>query len=345
MIFSQDIGIDLGTASVLVYVRGKGVVLSEPSVVAVDVETGDILHVGAQAYRLLGRTPASIEIVRPLRDGVISNYDLTERMLHFFMQQVAGRFNLFGPRVVVCVPSGVTEVERRSVVEATLDAGARYTYLIEEPIAAAIGAGLDVGLPSGCMVVDIGGGTSDIAVISLGSAVQSASIKVAGDKFNEAILKYMRKKHNLLLGERTAEQLKIDLGAAFPLREPREELVTGRNLISGLPRTVRVTSAEMVEALDEPVMAIIEAIRQVLEKTPPELAADIFERGIVLTGGGALLTGIDRRISQQVRVPCYFADDPVSCVALGTGRALENIDSLGDLIFDYRRGRKPRSYR
>jgi len=327
MLGSQDIGIDLGTASVLVYVKGKGIVLREPSVVAVDQSTGRMLAVGEDARRMLGRTPGNIIAVRPLRDGVISDYGITERMLRYFLNKVVGRKFFFKPRVVVCVPSGVTEVEKRSVKEATEDAGAREVLLIEEPIAAAIGAGIDISQPYGSMVVDVGGGTTDIAVISLGGSVVSDSIKVAGDKFDDAIVRYMRKKHNILVGERTAEELKINIGAAYPRKETIFMEVTGRNLVSGLPKTISVGSDEMIEALDEPVQAVLEAVHSVLERTPPEIAADIFDRGIVMTGGGSLLYGLDMRIQQYTRVPCFVAEDAISCVAIGTGRALEETDA------------------
>ncbi|MCK5128605.1 MAG: rod shape-determining protein [Clostridiales bacterium] len=325
---TQDIGIDLGTASVLVYVKGRGIVLREPSVVAVDERTGRTLAVGEEARRMLGRTPGTIKAIRPLRDGVISDYHVTETMLRYFLDKVVGKKFFFKPRVVVCVPSGVTEVEKRSVIEATEDAGAREVDLIEEPIAAAIGAGIDISRPYGSMIVDIGGGTTDIAVISLNSTVVSSSIKLAGDKFDEAIIRYMRKKHNLLIGERTAEDLKINIGAAFPRKETIFMEVTGRNLVSGLPKTVNVGSDEMIEALDEPVQAVLEAVHDVLERTPPEISSDIFDRGIVMTGGGSLLYGLDMRIQQYTRVPCFVAEDAVSCVAIGTGKALENIDAL-----------------
>ncbi len=334
----QDIGIDLGTASVLVYIKGKGIVLREPSVVAIDRNNGRILDVGDEARKMLGRTPGNIVAIRPLREGVISDYDVTERMLRYFLRKVVGKRMFFKPRVVVCVPSGVTEVEKRSVIDATIDAGARYTQLIEEPIAAAIGAGLDISRPYGSMVVDVGGGTTDIAVISLGSAVVSDSIKVAGDKFDDAIIRYMRRKHNLLIGERTAEELKINIGGAYPHRETLYMEVTGRNLVSGLPKTTRVSSEEMIEALEEPVITILETVHAVLERTPPELAADIYDRGIVMTGGGALLYGLDRLIQENIKVPCYVAEDAISCVAIGTGRALENIDAMSGAIFDYKRG-------
>jgi len=328
MFGTQDIGIDLGTASVLVYVKGRGIVLREPSVVAVDIKSGRMLAIGEEARKMLGRTPGTIEAIRPLRDGVISDYHVTETMLRYFLDKVVGKKFFFKPRVVVCVPSGVTEVEKRSVIEATEDAGAREVDLIEEPIAAAIGAGIDISRPYGSMIVDIGGGTTDIAVISLNSTVVSSSLKLAGDKFDEAIVRYMRKKHNLLVGERTAEELKINIGAAFPRKETIFMEVTGRNLVSGLPKTVNVGSDEMIEALDEPVQSILEAVHDVLERTPPEISSDIFDRGIIMTGGGALLYGLDMRIQQYTRVPCFVAEDAISCVAIGTGRALENIDAL-----------------
>lgn len=295
---------------------------------AVDKKTGRMLAIGEEARKMLGRTPDSIEAVRPLRDGVISDYHVTETMLRYFLDKVVGKKFFFKPRVVVCVPSGVTEVEKRSVIEATEDAGAREVDLIEEPIAAAIGAGIDISRPYGSMIVDMGGGTTDIAVISLNSTVVTTSLKLAGDKFDEAIVRYMRKKHNLLIGERTAEELKINIGAAFPRKETIFMEVTGRNLVSGLPKTVNVGSDEMIEALDEPVQAILEAVHDVLERTPPEISSDIFDRGIIMTGGGALLYGLDMRIQQYTRVPCFVAEDAISCVAIGTGKALENIDAL-----------------
>ena len=319
-----DVGIDLGTASVLVYVKGKGIVLREPSVVAINKDTGQLLAVGEEARRMLGRTPGNIVAIRPLSNGVISDYKYTEMMLRYFLGKVVPRTWGTKLRVVICVPSGVTEVEKRSVEEAAVEAGARYTRLIEEPIAAAIGAGLDISRPYGTMVVDIGGGTTDIAVISLGGSVISDSLKTAGDHFDEAIIRYMRKKHNLLIGERTAEDLKINIGSAYPRKEVLHMEVTGRNLISGLPKTVTVGSDEMVEALEENVHAILEAVHAMLELTPPELAADIYDQGIIMTGGGAMLYGLDIRIQQYTRVPCYLADDAISCVAIGTGRALED---------------------
>jgi len=337
MAFGTDIGIDLGTATVLVYVKGKGIVLREPSVVAIEQTRKQILAVGEEARRMIGRTPGNIVAVRPLRDGVISDYEVTEAMLKYFLGKVLGKRVFFKPRVVVCVPSGVTEVEKRAVLDATYEAGAKQTFLIEEPIAAAIGAGLDISRPVGCMVIDIGGGTTDIAVISLGGAVVSESIKVAGDKFDEAIIRYIRKKHSVAIGERTAEELKINIGCAY--KKPKVEAmeVRGRSLLTGLPKTITVTSDEMLLALEEPVSAIIEAVHRVLENTPPELAADITSTGIVMTGGGSLLWGLDKLISEKTGIPTRIADDPVSCVALGTGKALESLDVLeASLIKDPR---------
>ena len=336
--FSKDIGIDLGTASILVYVKGRGVVLREPSVVAIEKNTGKLLKVGAEAQQMLGRTPGNIVAIRPLREGVISDYDMTERMLKEFIRKVTS-FRLFKPRVVICVPSGITEVEERAVIDAGIQAGARRVYLIEEPVAAAIGAGIDIAKPDGHMIVDIGGGTTDVALISLGGAVLSDSIKIAGDKFDDAIVRYMRKKHNLLIGERTAEEMKIRIGSAYPRREQLFIDVKGRNLISGLPQAIVVGSNEMIDALEEPLQAILESVRTMFEKTPPELASDVAENGICLTGGGALLYGIDKFISEHTKVPCYIAEDPISCVAIGTGKVLENIDSFTrGAIYDYRRG-------
>ena len=337
----NDVGIDLGTSSVLVYVRNKGIVLREPSVVAVEKITGRIIAIGEDARKMLGRTPGNVIAIRPLKDGVISNFDITQRLLHHFLKKVVGTKIFFKPRVVVCVPSGVTQVEKRSVIDATEQAGARYAYLIEEPIAAAIGAGIDIAQPKGNMIVDIGGGTTDVAVISLRDAVLSDSIKVAGDKFNEAVVRYMRKKHNLLIGERTAEDMKIRIGSAYPRKEQLFMEVRGRNLISGLPQTIVVGSNEMIDALEEPLQTVLECVRSIFERTPPELASDIAENGICLTGGGALLYGMDKFIADHTKVPCYVAEDPISCVAIGTGKAREHPDdfSIGtSAIYDYRRG-------
>ncbi len=326
--FGAEIGIDLGTASVLVYIKGKGIVLQEPSVVAIDKNTDEILAVGSEARKMLGRTPGNIIAIRPLKDGVISDYEVTERMLRYFIHKTCGRSRFFKPKIIVCVPSGVTEVEKRAVREATTEAGGGKTFLIEEPIAAAIGAGLDITKADGNMVVDIGGGTSDIAVISLGGIVVSESIKVAGDKFDEAIIKYMRKTHNLLIGERTAEDLKVNVGTAYPRKESIQMDCRGRDLITGLPKTIAITSDEMLEALHEPVNAIADAVHSVLEKTPPELASDISTKGIVMTGGGSLLNGFNKLIEKRTNIPTYIAEDAVSCVAVGTGMSLNHLDIL-----------------
>lgn len=325
---AKDIGIDLGTASVLVYIKGKGIVLNEPSVVAIDKNTGRLLKVGAEAQAMLGRTPGNIVAIRPLRDGVISDYDMTERMLKEFIRKVTGGFHLFPPRIMVCVPSGITEVEERAVIDAGRQAGARRVYLIEEPVAAAIGAGIDITKPDGHMVVDIGGGTSDIAVISLSGVVESASIKVAGDQFNEAVVKYMRRKHNILIGECTAEQMKMEIGCVYPKEEEATIEIKGRCLMTGLPKTITVNSTEMMEAFEEPVERILEAVHNVLERTPPELVADISNNGIVMTGGGSLVDGFDKLITARTGIHTVVAEDAISCVAEGTGKSL---DSLGDM--------------
>ena len=324
MAAGTDIGIDLGTASVLVYVKGKGVVLKEPSVVAFDRNTNKIKAIGEEARLMLGRTPGNIVAVRPLRQGVISDYTVTEKMLSYFISRTVGK-SLFGrkPRISVCVPSGATEVEKKAVEDATYQAGAREVSIIEEPVAAAIGAGIDISKACGNMIVDIGGGTADIAVISLGGTVVSTSIKTAGDDFDEALVRYMRKKHNLLIGERTAEEIKINIGAAYR----RPELVTmevrGRNLVTGLPKTIVVTSDETLEALREPAMQIVDAVHNVLERTPPELAADIFDRGIVLTGGGSLISGLDALIEEKTGITTMIAEEPLTAVAIGTGKFIE----------------------
>ena len=327
---AKDIGIDLGTASVLVYIKGKGVVLNEPSVVAIDKNTGRLLKVGAEAQAMLGRTPGNIVAIRPLRDGVISDYDMTERMLKEFIRKVTGGFHLFPPRIMVCVPSGITEVEERAVIDAGRQAGARRVYLIEEPVAAAIGAGIDITKPDGHMVVDIGGGTSDIAVISLSGVVESASIKVAGDQFNEAVVKYMRRKHNILIGERTAEQMKMEIGCVYPKEEEATIEIKGRCLMTGLPKVITVTSTEMLEAFEEPVERILEAVHNVLERTPPELVADISNNGIVMTGGGSLVDGFDRLIEARTGIHTVVAEDAISCVAEGTGKSLDSLNSMTD---------------
>ncbi len=329
MLYS-DIGIDLGTASVLVYVRGRGVVLKEPSVIALDTDTNTIRAIGEEARMMLGRTPGNIVAIRPLRQGVISDYTTTEKMLKYFIQKAVGRKNFRKPRISVCVPSGVTEVEKKAVEDATYQAGARYVEIIEEPIAAAIGAGIDIGRPCGNMIVDIGGGTTDIAVISLGGAVVSTSIKVAGDDFDEAIVRYMRKKHNLLIGDNTAEEIKIKIGTAFKRPEIEYLEVTGRNLVTGLPRTVKVSSEETEEALRDTTGQVVEAIHSVLEKTPPELAADIAARGIVLTGGGSLLRGLEDLIAYKTGINTMTAEDLMTAVAIGTGKYVEFLAGYTD---------------
>lgn len=328
--FGDSIGIDLGTASVLVYVKGKGIVVREPSVVAIDRTANAVLAVGEDARKMIGKTPGSITAVRPLKEGVISDYDTTEKMLKYFIQKAVGKSQFVKPTIAVCVPSAVTSVERRAVEDATRQAGARRVFIIEEPIAAAIGAGIDISRACGSMVVDIGGGTTDIAVISLGGTVVDASIKVAGDNFDDAIIKYMRKKHSVLIGERSAEELKMKIGTAYERTMPVTMDVKGRNLITGLPKLITVSSEEMLEALSEPVAAIAEAVHGVLEKTPPELAADIADRGIVMTGGGSLLYGLDKLIEERTKIHTIIADDAISCVAIGTGKFIEYVDGSAD---------------
>ena len=325
----RDIGIDLGTANVLCYVEGRGIVLREPSVVAVDKNTGKVLQVGAAARNMLGRTPGNIVAVRPLRDGVISDYEMTEKMLEQFLKKI-NKFTLVKPRVIVSVPSGITEVEERAVIQAAMEAGARRVYLIEEPVAAAIGAGIDISKPDGHMVVDIGGGTSDIAVISLSGVVESASIKVAGDQFNEAIVKYMRRKHNVLVGERTAEMMKMEIGCVFPKEQETSIEIKGRCLVTGLPKVINVSSTEMLEAFEEPVERILEAVHGVLERTPPELVADISNNGIVMTGGGSLVDGFDKLIEARTGIHTEVAEGAISCVAEGTGRSLDSLNAMTD---------------
>ena len=320
---SSDIVIDLGTASVLVYIKGKGVVLKEPSVVAFDRDTNKIKAIGEEARLMLGRTPGNIVAVRPLRQGVISDYNVTEKMLRYFIQKAVGKQRFKKLNISVCVPSGVTEVEKKAVQDATYQAGAKHVEIIEEPIAAAIGAGIDITRPCGNMIVDIGGGTSDIAVISLGGTVVSTSIKIAGDDFDEAIVRYMRKNHNLLIGERTAEDIKIKIGTAYPRAQVESMDVRGRNLVTGLPKTITVTSEETEEALKEATSQIVEAVHSVLEKTPPELAADIADRGIVLTGGGSLLNGLEALIEDKTGITTMTAEDPMTAVAIGTGKFVE----------------------
>lgn len=326
--FGTDMGIDLGTATVLVYIKGKGVILKEPSVVAIDKTTNRVLAVGEEARRMIGRTPGNIVAIRPLRDGVISDYDITEKMLKHFINKACGNRRISAPRVMVCVPCQATEVEKRAVKDAATNAGAKKVFLIEEPLAAAIGAGIDIAKASGNMIIDIGGGTTDIAVISLDGMVVRTSLKVAGDRFDEDIIRYIRKKHKLMIGERTAEDLKINIGSAFKRDSESSMEIRGRDLITGLPKNITVSSEEMREALREAVTAIAECTHSVLEKTPPELAADIMENGIVMTGGGSLLNGLSDLIASVTKVPVYVAEDSVSCVALGTGKALEYLDKL-----------------
>jgi rod shape-determining protein MreB and related proteins len=323
----RDMAVDLGTANTLVYVRGRGIVLSEPSVVAIDSATGEVHAVGLEAKRMLGRTPGTISAIRPLKDGVIADFDVTEQMLRHFIQKVH-QHRFAHPRVVVCVPSGVTGVEKRAVEEATLSAGARQAYLIEEPMAAAIGAGLPVAEPTGNMIVDIGGGTTEVAVISLGGIVVSQSLRVGGDEMDEAIINHIKREYKLLIGQQTAEEIKLEVGSAFPLKEEVQAEVRGRDMLTGLPKTVILSSEEVRHALEDPVNQIIDAIKSTLDKTPPELAADIMDRGIVLAGGGALLQGLDQRLRQETHMPTHLAESPLTCVAVGSGRSLEEFEAM-----------------
>jgi len=339
MLFGRDIGIDLGTATVLVFIKGKGIVLREPSVVAMDKNTGRLLKVGEEAQRMLGRTPGNIVAIRPLREGVISDYDMTERMLKEIIRKVT-TFSLFKPRLVICVPSGITEVEERAVIDAGLQAGARKVFLIEEPVAAAIGAGLDITRPEGHMVVDVGGGTTDVAVISLSGVVASESIKIAGDSFDEALVKYIKRKHNVLIGDSTAEELKRTIGCVFPRPEMAAVEVKGRCLMTGLPRMVAVSSNDMIEAFEEVSERILETIHQVLEGTPPELVADIANNGIVMTGGGSLIWGFDKLVESRTSIRTHIADDAVSCVAFGTGKTLEWVNDMQDGTINLSRRRQ-----
>lgn len=328
----RDMAIDLGTANTLVYVRGRGIVLNEPSVVAVNQDTGAVLAVGAEAKKMIGRTPGSIVAIRPLKDGVIADFDTTALMIKYFIRQVHKRRYLAKPRIVVCVPSGITGVEQRAVKDAGYEAGARKVYIIEEPMAAAIGAGLAISEPHGAMVVDIGGGTTEVGVISLGGLVYAGSVRVGGDKFDEAITNYIRRNFGMLIGEQTAEAIKKQIGSAFPGSEIREMEVRGRNLSEGIPRTFTVSSNEILEALTEPLNQIVVAIKNALEQTPPELAADIAERGLILTGGGALLRDLNRLLSEETGLPVYVAEDPLSCVVRGCGAALDRIDEFKDVF-------------
>ena len=335
--FIKDMGIDLGTANTLVYIKGKGIVAREPSVVAIETHTRKVLAVGEEAKKMIGRTPGNIVAIRPLKDGVIADFDVTQNMLKYFIKLASPRRSLFQPRVVVCVPSGVTEVEKRAVEEAAIHAGARDAYLIEEPMAAAIGAGLPVHEATGSMIVDIGGGTTEVAIISLGGIVTSKSIRVGGDELDESIVSYIKKEYSLMIGERTAENIKITIGSAETSSEEKTMDIRGRDLISGLPKTISITSLEIYEAMKEQIYAILEAIKSTLEKTPPELASDIIEQGIMLTGGGALLDGIDRIIIIETGMPVHIAENPLDCVAIGTGKALESIDVLRKSISNNKR--------
>ncbi|MEG1989625.1 MAG: rod shape-determining protein MreB [Clostridia bacterium] len=327
MTFGQDIAIDLGTATILVYVKGKGIVLREPSVVAIDKDTNEVLAVGSEASKMLGRTPGNIVAIRPLKDGVISDYTITEKMLKYFINKVCGKF-VFAPKVMICVPSCVTEVEKKAVIDAANHAGAKKVYLIEEPIAAAIGAGIDIAKAYGSMIVDIGGGTTDIAVISLGGAVKSKTIKIAGDKFDEAIAKYVKKNMNLIIGERTAEDIKINIGCMYPKTTLEKMQIKGRDVTTGLPTEIEINSEEMYEALKDVAESIVDGVHSVLEETPPELLSDISARGIYITGGGGLINGLDKLIEERTKLSVMIAEDAISCVAIGTGKALSHIELL-----------------
>lgn len=332
--FSKDIGIDLGTANTLIFMKGKGIVMREPSVVAVDTRTDTVKYVGKEAKDVIGRTPGSIVAVRPLKDGVIADFDITASMLQMFIKKAVGNTFLSKPRVVICIPSGVTEVERRAVKEASLKAGAKQVSIIEEPMAAAIGAGLPVGEATGSMVVDIGGGTSEVAVISLGGIVASKSVRVGGDAFDSAIIAYVKKKYNLLIGERTAEDIKINIGSAYPYEDEQNMEIKGRNLMDGLPKNIFISPSEIREALSDPVASVVDAIKSTLERTPPELSADIIDNGITLTGGGALLKGLDKLVAEETGMPVYIAEDPLDCVAKGAGIVLDNLVKMKEVLAD-----------
>ncbi|MFZ0666768.1 MAG: rod shape-determining protein [Acidimicrobiales bacterium] len=336
-LLGRDMAVDLGTANTLVYVRGRGIILNEPSVVAVNVKDGRPLAVGAEAKRMIGRTPSHIQAIRPLKDGVIADFEICEKMLRYFIQRVHQR-RFAKPRMVICVPSGITGVEQRAVMEAAEYAGARKAYIIEEPMAAAIGAGLPVHEPTGNMVVDIGGGTTEVAVISLGGIVTSQSVRIGGDELDEAIIAYIKKEYSLALGERTSEEIKIALGSAFPLAEELHAEIRGRDLVTGLPKTIVVSTQEIRKAIDEPVSAIVDAVKVTLDKTPPELAADIMEQGIVLTGGGALLHGLDARLQDETGMPIIVARDPLNCVAIGSGQCLEEFEALKQVLITSSQG-------
>lgn len=337
--FTREIGIDLGTANTLVYLKGKGVILREPSVVAVNNHTGQVLSVGSEAKQMIGRTPGNITAIRPMKDGVIADFQITQGMLRHFIRKVIGSSPVMRIRIIICVPSGVTEVEKRAVIEAALYAGAKEAFLIEEPMASAIGAGLPVEEASGSMVVDIGGGTSEVAVISLGGIVVSRSLRTAGNEFDEAIVHYIKKAYNLMIGERTAEDIKVKIGSAWPFEVEINYSVSGRDLVSGLPKVHQVSSAEIREALREPVNAVVDSIKFTLEKTPPELASDIMVRGIMLAGGGGLLKGLDKRIHEETGIPVFVAENPLDCVVLGTGRVLESLDILSNVLLSHKKVR------
>ena len=334
MEFSRNLGIDLGTANTLIFMKGKGIIIREPSVVAVDTRTNSVKSVGREAKNVIGRTPGSITAVRPLKDGVIADFDITTAMLQKFIQKAINKKTIFKPKIIICIPSGVTAVEKRAVKEATEQAGAKKVYIIEEPMAAAIGASLPVAEPTGNMVVDIGGGTSEVAVISLGGIVAAQSVRVGGDEFDADIINYIKKKYNLLIGESSAENVKIQIGSAYPFEVEEYMNIRGRNLLNGLPENIEISSGEIREALKESIESILDAIHMTLEKTPPELAADIIEQGITLTGGGALLRGLDKLINSKTKMPVNIADEPLDCVAKGTGKVLENIDKLQDILSD-----------
>jgi rod shape-determining protein MreB len=330
--FSRDMGIDLGTANTLVYIKGKGILIREPSVVALRDGKEDVLAVGNEAKNMIGRTPGNIHAVRPMKDGVIADFDITETMLSYFITKAHKRSKLVRPRIIICVPSGVTEVEKRAVLDAAQHAGARNAYLIEEPMAAAIGAGLPVHEPTGNMVVDVGGGTTEVAVISLGGIVTSRSIRIGGDEMDEAVVQYIKRNYNLMIGERTAEEIKIDIGSALPEDAEGEKEIRGRDMVSGLPKTITVSASEIQQALKEPVDSIAEAVKFTLEKTPPELSSDVMDRGIILTGGGALLKSLAKRLIKDIQIPVHLAEEPLDCVVEGTGVALEEIDSLKKML-------------
>jgi rod shape-determining protein MreB len=330
-VFSKDVGIDLGTANTLVYVRGKGIVVREPSVVAINKNIKSVMAVGEEAKKMIGRTPGNIVAISPMKDGVIADFDVTQNMLKYFIRKAYNRKKFVKPRVLICVPSGVTEVEKRAVIEAAEQAGAKESYVIEEPMAAAIGAGLPVGEPEGSMVVDIGGGTSEVAILSLGGIVTSKSIRIGGNEFDDSIIQYIKKQYSLMIGERTAEEIKIQIGSAFPMDESVMD-IKGRDLVSGLPKTVEISSKEVREALRDAINSILDAIKSTLEKTPPELAADIMDKGIMLTGGGALLNGLDQLIRSETGMPVEIAEDPLDCVVIGTGKVLDDIGMFNKVI-------------